>query len=370
MLNPPLLAVSALFFIALTAVFYVAAYALAASLLRAARGRLSHSFTKRALLGTLAVPPILALALTVGGATLRHVHSPAASEHHSAMCRSLFGTLSDGPAASGTAAVTIGVLANGGAWVLFAAGVVLTARLFRATSRLESGLAPFQSPPSPALAAALGRIAARMPRLPSDRFFECPIPVGYSSVLGFLRPRCVLSREFVAAATPNELDAVVAHEASHMAAGDVPATFLAGALNCLFFYVRPVRLLARRWREETELVCDERAVAVTGQPLVMAAAILRASGHSVTLPPRFSLPAVALPFADDAACSPAVRIERLLEQAQHASLPMNQPESRASIFASWSATFALSGIGIVAMFSQQALCFAHCSLEAVARLLP
>ena len=53
------------------------------------------------------------------------------------------------------------------------------------------------------------------------------------------------------------------------------AVALVGLLSCVFFYLRPVRLPARRWREETELACDATAVKVNGDPLAMAAAILR-----------------------------------------------------------------------------------------------
>lgn len=366
MLNPPLLVVSALFFITLTTVFYVVAQIIAFGTLRV----VSHAAAKRILMGALILPPLVALGLTVGGATLRHIHSDAASDHHSGLCQTLFGSLSGGATASGTAGISAGIAANGGAWLLLFAGLVVVVRLFQATARLESGLASFQSPPSPPLAAALERISGRLPIVHAGKFFECPIPAECSSVLGFVHPRCVLSRDFVAAAMPDELDAIAAHEASHLLAGDVPAAFLVGALNCLFFYVRPVRLLARRWREETELACDERAVAATGQPLVMAAAILRASGRPITLSPRLTLPAVALPFADDAACAPAVRIERLLSQARDASLATTALETRAAVWASGAVTVALAGIGVTAMLSEQALCYAHCSLEAVARLLP
>jgi Zn-dependent protease with chaperone function len=208
-----------------------------------------------------------------------------------------------------------------------------------------------------------------LPGLPARRFFECPIPPAYSSVLGFWRARCVLSQEFVASAPDEELDAVVAHEGSHLRAGDVRATFAVGVLDCLFFYLRPVRLLSRAWREAAELACDDAAVAATRKPLAMAAAILRASGVPVGAT-RFSrpLPAVALPFADEAACAPSIRVERLLAQAQQASLPAaREPRWQAAL--GWFTTLTLGGIGAGVLLSAEAACYAHCSLEAIARVL-
>ena len=62
-----------------------------------------------------------------------------------------------------------------------------------------------------------------------------------------------------------EAIAIVAHEASHLRGRDVLSTFLVGSLNCLFFFLRPVRLLSRRWREATELACDAATVNTTAR---------------------------------------------------------------------------------------------------------
>jgi hypothetical protein len=151
----------------------------------------------------------------------------------------------------------------------------------------------------------------------------------------------------------------------------VQTTFLVGMVNCLFFYLRPVRLLGRRWREEAELACDDQAVQVTRQPLAMASAILRASGVPVATTNGVGrrLPAVALAFADEAACSPGKRVERLLAQAQHASLPAAAGEPRRAVVGGWLATAGLTAFGASLLRSDEAACFAHCSLEAIARLL-
>lgn len=376
MLNPPLVLVSALFFLALVSVLYLTAWLLAMALLRLGRGRLSHAGAKRVLMTALVLPPVLALLPTVSGATLRHMHDGGGggAAHHTQGCRAMF----EGFAALerfGGGGSAASILVNTATWGLLLVGAFLVARLVRATVRLERGILPFLNAPSARLAQSLKRVQAGMPRFPADRFFECPIPAGYSSVLGFLRARCVLSQAFVASASVSdeELDGVVAHEAGHLLGRDVGATFVAGVLNCLFFFLRPVRLLARQWRKAAELAADDAAVAATGNPLAVAAAILKVSG---SLPTSGSaaflttrLPAVTLPFADESACPPSVRVERLLAQAQRAAAFAPQSESRLQIFGGWAATGALAALGAALLLSAEAACVSHCTLEAVSRIL-
>jgi len=375
--NPPLILVSALFFLALASALYLAAWLVAGLVVHLGRHRLSHAANKRVLMTALVVPPMLAALPTLGGATLRHSHSAAAVEHHSMACQQMFTRLfaEEGAGTGGTVSELSGAVVNGAAWLFVLVGLFLVLRLIRATAQLEGGLLRYLGPPSPKLSEALARVGRHMPGILMRRFFECPFPAAYSGVLGLRQVRCVLSRDFVAEATEDELDAVIAHEASHLRAHDVPATFVLAVLNCLFFPLRPVRLLARRWREAAELACDDAAVAVTRQPLAMAAAILRASGCPVPVPASATparnrpLPAVVMPFADETACSPGKRVERLLAQAQQASFP-RVSESPIQVWTAWAATLALGGIGVALLLSPELICYAHCSLEAVARLLP
>ena len=374
MLNTPLLLVSALFFLALISVLYLVAWLTTSALLLVGRRyRLSQIATKRLLMSALVLPPLLAVLPTVAGATLRHLHSGGlaaeAAGHHSTGCQAMFTRLASlGRIAGGTAT---SALISGSAWLLIGIGVALVFRLAWATVRLERGLAPYLAAPSPRLSRSLERVKLLLPGLPTACFFECPIPSGYSSVLGFWHARCVVSQEFVAGASEEELDALVSHEGSHLLARDVIATFLVGALNCVFFFLRPVRLLGRSWREAAELASDDAAVAATRNPLAMAAAILKASGVSVPfadLAPAPRLPAIALPFADGAACSPSKRVERLIAQAQHAAFAA-PVESRLQVAGGWIMTGAFAIGGVWLLGSSEAACFVHCALEALVKLL-
>ncbi|MEO7716455.1 MAG: M56 family metallopeptidase [Capsulimonas sp.] len=367
-INPPLILVSALFFLALSSVLYLASWLITTAGLRILRGRISHAATKRVLMTALTLPPVLAAVPTVGGATFKHSHAMGGMEHHSMLCQQMFTSVFQTTSVNGNTAV--GFVVNGWAWIMALAGISLLVRLFTATISLERGLAPFLMAPTPKLSMALVLVAQRAPYLQATKFYECAIPASYSSVLGFFNARCVLSRQFVEEATDDELVAVIAHEAAHMRSRDVLATFAVGALNCLFFAFRPVRLLARRWREAAELACDDAAVAATRNPLAMASAILRASGAPVANRPiARALPATALAFADETACAPSKRVERLIAQAKNATLPQpTEPPMQA--LGAWAVTLLLAAIGVTVLVSAQAVCFAHCSLEAVAKLFP
>ena len=370
MVNPPLILVSALFFLALVSGLYLGSWMAASAFLRLRRGRPSHAAHKRLLLTALLFPPLVAGGLTLSGATLLHSHALPALTHHSEGCRQTFlrllalRSLLDG----GEAGSPAGLLVSGFSWALVLFGAALIGRLAWATLSLERGIAPYLLEASPRLAASVDRVSRCLKGLPALPFYECAIPMSYSSLLGGFRTRCVLSQDLVEAASDEELDAVVAHEACHLRMGDVRATFVVGLLNCLFFYLRPVRILSRRWREETELACDAAAVAATGQPLAMARAILKANGVRVSgASEAHPLPAVALAFSDEVVCSPAKRVEILLEKAQERSVPPS--ETALQMAFGWTISLLLAGVPILLMVSPEAACYVHCSLEAVA-LLP
>ena len=368
-INPPLLLVSALFFLALCSALYLATWLLAGIALRLRSWRLAHRNRKRLLLVALMAPPALAAIPTFSGATLYHLHETTFADHHSIGCESMFSQLSSLGGLIGNAPFlsALGVILPGSAWGLIAVGIALIFRLILASLRLERGLRSFLKPPSARLSAALERHHQRCPWLPKGRFFECAIPANCSSVFGFFRSRCVLSESFVIEATDKELDAVVAHEASHLTEGDVRSIFMVGVLNCLFFYLRPVRLLSQQFREAAELACDDAAVSLTREPLSMASAILKASGVSVESV-RAKLPPAALAFADEAACSPALRVERLMVQAERASFPGVAVSPPSATLAGWIVMALLAAVGLLLLFSAAMACLAHCSLEALAHL--
>ena len=138
------------------------------------------------------------------------------------------------------------------------------------------------------------------------------------------------------------------------------AAFAVGILNCVFFFLRPVRLLSQWWREAAELAADDVAVKGTGNdPLAVASAILRVRAATLG---GFPLPAPLLPFAGEGALSAEQRVERLLAQAERAT-PMARAETLSQILLTWGATGLLALLGAGLLVSSEAACVAHCTLE-------
>lgn len=358
MVNFTLLLVSAVFFLAMSAVFYTLTWLIFTFFTQPRFGRPKHG-VRNVLFFLLVLPPLVAGILTVGGVSLRHSHNPN-QRHHSLYCSDIARLLA---VPEGKIPVLAGLLIQGAAWLLLMWGSLSGIRLFAATSSLDRALRPFLKLPSPKLEAVLAPIRAGG-AISSLQFFEAHIPPARSCLLGFRHVRCVLSTELVDAATDEELTAVVLHEINHYRTGDVGHTMLVGLLNCVFFYLRPLRLLSQHWREETELACDAATAAHTGNPLALASAILRAQGTPVR---TNTLPTIVLGFAEEAACSPQKRVERLLSYAEQTVNPAMEtlPVRRWQ----WTVTTGLTIMGIILLLTPQALCTAHCSLEAIARSL-
>lgn len=355
--NPALLLVSAVFFLAVSACFYVASW-LVVSLLFKKRLSASKREGRDVLFAALLLPPLIAGILTVGGAFLRHSHTPG-REHHSTYCSEIARLLA---VPEGKIPILVGMMIQGAAWLLLLWGIGAGIRLLYATFALKHDMRPFLKLPSPKLEAMLASVyAGDAPG--SLQFFEADIPPSRSCLLGTRHIHCVLSTELVTASTGEELAAIVLHEMNHYRTGDVWRTMLVGLLNCVFFYLRPLRLISQHWREETELACDAVTTAYTGNPLALASAILRVQGSPVQANP---LPTVVLGFAEEAACSPQKRVERLLLYAEQAVNPLR--ETLPVRLWHWVVTVSLVGLGLL-LLTPQALCTAHCSLEAIARSL-
>ena len=357
MVNSALLFVSALFFLAVSAILFTVAWLIVTLLLRTVP-KMPSGWVRASLFAALLFPPVIAGILSAGGVFLRHSHVPG-KVHHSVYCGDIARFLS---VPEGKLPLIAGMLIQGAGWLLLVWGIGMVLRLLHATISLDRELNPFLKPPSPKLAGVIENIRNRH-GFGDLEFFEADIPMSRSCLLGVRHVRCVLSKALVVETSEEELEAVIAHEASHFRAGDVWRTLVVGTFNCLFFYLRPLRLISRRWREETELACDIATVATTQKPLALASAILRVQGVPVKTAP---LPAVLLGFAEEAACAPEKRVERLLAYAQVASLPIDP--SRTGLW-QWAMTAILFLIGGLLLLSPQALCIAHCSLEAIARTL-
>lgn len=90
---------------------------------------------------------------------------------------------------------------------------------------------------------------------------------------GMFRPRIYLSEALADRLPSAELEAVIAHEAAHVARRDPLRLTLLRALACTLFWLPALRRLAEDVGDQAELHADDVAAART-EPLVLASAIL------------------------------------------------------------------------------------------------
>jgi Zn-dependent protease with chaperone function len=144
-------------------------------------------------------------------------------------------------------------------------GVASLWRQARASRALSRRVRALQLPLPPPLveAARSAGLAGRVALIDSD---EC-----FSFAYGALTPRVAVSRGLFEAASPEELDAVLAHERYHVRNLDPLKVLFARALPESFFYVPVLRGLRARYVAGRELAADRRAVRACGsRPLAGA----------------------------------------------------------------------------------------------------
>ncbi|MGH9139340.1 MAG: M56 family metallopeptidase [Acidimicrobiales bacterium] len=96
-------------------------------------------------------------------------------------------------------------------------------------------------------------------------------PGAWSFVYGLSAPRVVVSAELAASASPEELDAVLAHERYHVRNLDPLKVVLARAFASAFFFLPVLRHLRARYLAGRELAADRRALRTAGRRPLAAA---------------------------------------------------------------------------------------------------
>jgi len=107
-------------------------------------------------------------------------------------------------------------------------------------------------------------------------------------VIGWLRPVILLPVGALTGLTPQQLEAIIAHELAHIRRHDYLINLLQAVIETLLFYHPAVWWVSRRIRQEREHCCDDLAVAVCGDALTYARALLemeqlRAAGPQLAL---------------------------------------------------------------------------------------
>ncbi len=107
----------------------------------------------------------------------------------------------------------------------------------------------------------LERLCEKMQLKKSVLLFESPL-VRVPTVIGWLKPFILLPPSAVLNLTPQQLEAILAHELAHVRRHDYLANFLQTIVETLLFYHPAAWWISRRIRAERENACDDLAVSV------------------------------------------------------------------------------------------------------------
>ena len=118
-------------------------------------------------------------------------------------------------------------------------------------------------PPGPALAAAFDRMRIRLGLARSGRVLQSVL-ARTPMVIGWLRPVVLVPVAMLANLTPEQLEAILAHELAHVRRYDYLINILQVGIETLLFYHPAVWWMSRQIRLEREQCCDESAVALCG----------------------------------------------------------------------------------------------------------
>jgi beta-lactamase regulating signal transducer with metallopeptidase domain len=110
---------------------------------------------------------------------------------------------------------------------------------------------------------------ARSPELRLSEIVPGPMAIG------FLRTLVLLPASALLALSPEQLEAIFAHELAHVRRADYFWILVQTLAETLFFFHPAVWGLGKRLREQRELCCDDIAIATCPDPLVYATALFR-----------------------------------------------------------------------------------------------
>uniref|UniRef100_Q01V79 Peptidase M56, BlaR1 n=1 Tax=Solibacter usitatus (strain Ellin6076) TaxID=234267 RepID=Q01V79_SOLUE len=139
---------------------------------------------------------------------------------------------------------------------------------------------------------------------------------GGPSLVGWLRPVILLPAAALAGLTPQQLEAVLAHELAHIRRHDYLVNWMQMLVETLLFYHPAVWWISSRVRHERELCCDDLAVSACEGALCYARALTMLEKL------RVHAPVTALGSTDGALL---YRIQRIAGVANHEYGPSRAP---------------------------------------------
>jgi len=201
-------------------------------------------------------------------------------------------------------------------------------------------------PVGPAVQAMAARLIRRMGLGRPVRVLQSLV-VQTPMVIGWLRPVVLLPVAAVAGLTPDQLEAILAHELAHIRRLDYLLNLVQALIEVVLFYHPAVWWIARRIRAERERCCDDVAVGVLGNPIRYVEALAAVSDigpppHESRRRPSASRAAVAASGSDGRDL--VDRVRRLLAM----------PESDHGVRAGWLAGMLAAAIlvaGLIVLLS-------------------
>lgn len=162
-------------------------------------------------------------------------------------------------------------------WIdgLWLAGVCLLAlRAAGGWVRLRSLRRKAQLTVPPAIQKSFAKVVAQL-RLAQPVALRISAEVISPLAIGIWRTSVILPLSVVTSLSPEQLEAVLAHELAHIRRWDYFCNLLQTAIECLFFFHPAVWWMSRRTRELREMCCDEIAARTCADPGIYAEALLQ-----------------------------------------------------------------------------------------------
>jgi Zn-dependent protease with chaperone function len=115
--------------------------------------------------------------------------------------------------------------------------------------------------------------AADLRRIP--RLLVLPPGVSGAFAVGSRVPKILISADLIAQLSNDELEAILAHEISHIASRDIQVVLVAGLLRDMVAWNPLAHVAFRRLGSDREFEADRRAASLTGKPLAVASSLVR-----------------------------------------------------------------------------------------------
>lgn len=142
-------------------------------------------------------------------------------------------------------------------------------------------------------------------------------------VVGILRPAILVPSSLVTGLTPDQWEAILAHELAHIRRWDYVVNLSQLVIESVLFFNPAVWWLSRQVRLEREACCDAVAVGVTARPFQYATLLVSLAKGLQPESEEAALP--ALGFSREQPGSLLERVRRIVTPGNRSELIMNRP---------------------------------------------